>query len=127
LRINFKGGEKVEFGDEVIAASSLFVLSLFLFLILPFFEVSYALTVGWVLSVLISALIVGFMFAKKMAAARIKSSVDVVVLIIVVTAFFNLYMAGPDLQSLAIGAVVRGVFSFIGLYAGSMLRKPKKT
>ena len=117
----------MDFRDEVMAAATLFVVNLFLYLIPPIFEIYNTLTVGWVLAVLISALIVGFIFAGKLVVTRIKSIADVVVLIIVAGAFFNAIICVADIYSLVYGAVVRGMLSFIGLYAGSMLKKPKKT
>ena len=112
--------------------------------------------VAGILSTLVASLIVGYVFALKIQEeSRMGTIASIVVLFAVVSmlatlAFIANPLASPAVQEninkmlstsgwtnydwfnavfmvLALNVVVALVFSFIGLYAGSMLRKPKKS
>jgi len=112
--------------------------------------------VAGILSTLVASLIVGYVFALKIQEeSRMGAIASIVVLFTVVSmlatlAFIANPLASPAVKEnldkmlptsgwtnydwfdamfmvLALNAVIALVFSFIGLYAGSMLRKPKKS
>ena len=112
--------------------------------------------VAGILSILVASLIVGYAFALKIQEeSRIRSVASIVVLSALVLAFGVMAIGANPLASPAIKDAMSSLFStggwtsydwfdsifalvaintiyalafgFIGLYAGSMLRKPKKT
>jgi len=146
----------VEFGDIVIATATFFVISVLFYLMPPIATIFQYVNVSFILSVLVAGLIVGVIYAHKLVTKRIKSIAKILILSAVLLAFFtasmiftdwNTYVeagAGhPGLASTAaefllgmpywtamqivLSWAVGGPFAFIGLYVGSMLRKPKKS
>ena len=124
--------------------------------LLPAFSVATSELLAWIVAFLVTALIVGYTFALRIQEqSRLKAIGEVVVLsslgvMLLVMVWFGNPMAGPAVKDsmgimfstnqwtnaewsaysaflATIDVVVAAVFSFIGLYAGSMLRKPKKT
>ena len=144
----------MEFGDIVLATAVFFVISVFFYLMPPIAIVFQYVSVSFVLSVLIAGLIAGFTYAHKIADKRIKSIAKILALSAVTLAFFTATMTFTDWNTyaaagathpgsvstaadfllampywtaiqIALEWLVGGPFAFIGLYAGSMLRKPK--
>ena len=112
--------------------------------------------VAVILSTLVGSLVVGYLFALKIQEeSRVRSVASIVVLFALVTAFGVMAIGANPLASPAFKDAANSVFStggwtnydwfnavfvlvtlnivyalvfgFIGMYAGSMLRKPKKT
>jgi hypothetical protein len=112
--------------------------------------------VAGILSILVASLIVGYLFALKIQEeSRVRAIGSIVVLSAVVLMFFVMALLADPLVSPAIKDALSSIFStggwtnydwavgtlavvamnvvyalvfgFIGLYAGSMLRKPKKS
>jgi hypothetical protein len=165
LRFNLGGGERLKFGDVVTAVASLIVVDVLLdFVLLAVFipvNSYWGTDVANIISLLVAALIVGYVFAVKIQEeSRIGAIGRIVVLFAVVVMFaaMALFAVNPytstaineGLESnfstsgwttsdwfgysflgivmlVAFNVVIALVFSFIGLYVGSMLRKPKKT
>ena len=111
--------------------------------------------VAGILSTLVGSLVVGYLFALKIQEeSRIRSVASIVVLFALVVAFATMAISANPLASpaikdatnsvfstsgwtnydwfdsvfvlVAINIVFALVFGFIGVYAGSMLKKPKK-
>jgi asparagine N-glycosylation enzyme membrane subunit Stt3 len=161
----FKGGDRLKFSDIVIAVASLAVVLLFLEVILglvliPAIGWDWGPTVVGTISFLLSGLIVGAIFSRKIwEEAGIKTMAKIIVLgatllILVYAASIpsqgdwtpavkeDYQNANPgktltttqwwSVEQAAMGEVIAlNVFigvvaSFIGLYIGSMLRKPTK-
>ena len=145
----------MEFGDAAFASATFFVISIFLYLLPPIAIIFQFIDVSFIVSVLVAGLIVGVIYAHKLVTGKVKSIAKILVLSAVLLAFFTVGMtfldwdtyvaAGTGHPGLAENAaefllgmpywitiqivlswVVGGPFAFIGLYAGSMLRKPKK-
>jgi len=146
----------MEFGDIVLATAVFFVISIFFYLMPPIVVIFEYVSISFILSVLVAGVIAGFTYAHKIADKRIKSIAKILALSAVVLAFFTATMTFTDWDTyVAAGAthpgsvssaadfllampywmavqivlewLVGGPFAFIGLYVGSMLRKPKKT
>jgi len=112
--------------------------------------------VAGILSTLVASLIVGYVFALKMQEESKRAAIGrIVVLFTVVSMFATMAFIANPLASpavkesmdtmfstsgwtnydwfdamfmlVALNVVIALVFGFIGLYAGSMLRKPKKS
>ena len=144
----------MDFGDLVLATAVFFVVSIIFYLMPPIAVIFQYVSVSFILSVLIAGLVAGFFYGHKMADKRIKSIAKILVLSGVVLAFFTAAITFHDWGTyLAAGAdhpgavstadefvlmmpywtvlqivlswIVGGPFAFIGLYAGSILRKPK--
>ncbi len=152
----------MKFGDVVTAVASLFVVEILLdFVFLAIFVpvISYWGTyVSAILAILVSSLIVGYLFASKILEESRMGAIgrivvlSTVALILVLMAYFaaNPYFSTEINEGvssifstsgwttrdwlaysqlaifmlLAVNAALSLAFSFIGLYAGSMLRKP---
>jgi hypothetical protein len=160
------GDDSLRFGDVLIAVASLFLITvLFSYpletMLIPTLGFSWAPTVGALVSVLISSLIVGYVFSRKMFEGRKESIARVSVLFAVLMIFsivvnnaalgedftqwvHETYQEANPAASLStfewyiVGAMFIGSqmfmnvitlvpLSFIGLYVGSMLRKPPKS
>ena len=146
----------MEFGDIALAAAVFFVVSVFFYLMPPIAVIFQYISVSFILSVLVAGLITGFTYAHKIADKRIKSIAKILALSAVALAFFTTTMTFTDYSTyvaaganhpgsvstaaefllampywmaiqIVVGWLVGGPFAFIGLYAGSMLRMPKKT
>jgi hypothetical protein len=112
--------------------------------------------VAFIISFLVASLIVGYVFALKIQEESRRGAIgsivvlSTVVVMLAVIAFIASPLASPAVKEslnsmfntsgwtnydwfdaafmvVALNMVYALVFSFIGLYAGSMLRKPKKT
>jgi len=158
----FKGGDRLKFGDVVMATASAFVIYCLLYaaLALVLISVDWGLYAAAYVSPLLAAVVVGYAFAGKIREeSRIRSIGKIVVLLTVLVLFiyWTSYSIGHTMafidESLrdmfstgswttkdwviyetmyvsvntAAVAVFAAVLDFIGLYAGSMLRKPKKS
>jgi hypothetical protein len=162
---NLKGGDRLKFGDIVIAVASLSVILLFLSLILglvliPAIGWDWGPTVNAIISMLLSGLIVGAIFSKKIwEEARTKTIAKIIAVGAVLMMLF--YAAAIPAQGdwtpavkeayqsanpgttlsktqwlavelsalseeIALNVFIGIVLGFIGLYIGSMLRKPAK-
>lgn len=160
LNLDFKGGDRLKFGDVVTAVASLAVIttlldSVLLVVLVPVIS-GKGVDVSGILSTLVASLIVGYLFALKIQEeSRRGAIVSIVVLFTVVSmlatiAFIANPLASPAVKEsmdgmfstsgwtnfdwfdamfmvVALNVVIALVFGFIGLYAGSMLRKPKKS
>jgi len=144
----------LEFGDIVIATATFFVVSVLFYLLPPIAIIFQYIDVSFIISVLVSGLLVGAIYAHKLVTQKIKSIAKILVMSAVLLAFFTVGMtfidwntyveAGTGHPGLATTAaefllgmpywtamqivlswVLGGPFAFIGLYAGSLLRKPK--
>jgi hypothetical protein len=122
----------------------------------PMIMIRWGTVVAGILSILVASLIVGYLFAVKIQEESRGGAIgSIVVLSTVVLTFFTMALLANPLASpaikesldsmfstsgwtnydwfvamvmvVALEAVIALVFGFIGLYAGSMLRKPKKT
>jgi hypothetical protein len=157
------GGERLKFGDVVTAVASLIVILVLVtfpmtLLSRSVLDPSYGGYVSVAVSFLITAIIVGYIFAGKIAEARLESVSKIAVLSAALMVFYVIsfpaladwnplvkesYQAanpGSTLstsewlsledwaitQTIFLYVVMVLVLAFIGLYAGSMLRKPKK-
>jgi len=163
-----KGGEKLRFGDIVICVASIavifaliaFPLEILLFSALGISHMSnWGYLVSLIVSILVSTLISGYIFAGKLWEARRGSITKVAVLWAALVLLFGLHIPGlaswaPKLEEeyrvaypgttlstnewytwelinvdgfsfLMVGISL--VLAFIGLYAGSMLRRPVKS
>jgi len=157
----FRGGDRLKFGDVVMATASAFVIYwlLYAILVLVSLSVSWGIYVATYASPLLAAVVVGYAFAGKiMEVSRIRSIGKIVVLltVLVMLVYYMSYSIGhtgtfidESLQNTfstgswttmdwcryetmytvvntAAVAVFAAVLDFIGLYVGSMLRKPEK-
>ena len=150
----------MKFSDVIIAAASLFVISLiidvFLTVGLVGWNTLWDEPVSVIIAVLATSLVIGYVFALKIQeGSRVGAIWSIVVLntallMIFTAAFFAIPTASPAIKDVMqrifstsgwtdydwyayialfqiVFMVLSLVLSFIGLYAGSMLRKPKKT
>jgi len=163
ISVHFRGGEKLKFGDVVTAAASLVVLMVLiitpLYVVLaPTLGIYWGGIVTGAVSTLLSALVVGYIFAGKILEARRETVAKITVLsaALVMVSVVSLVAAlpdfGPNLKEMyqemypeavnwspsewlvaemmmiylemVLNAVTVLVLGFIGLYIGSMLRKP---
>jgi len=143
----------VEFGDIILSSATFFVISVFLYLLPPFGIIFQYASVSYIISVLFAGIIVGVMYAHKLVDEKIKSTLKIMVVSAVLLAFFtasitftdwDTYQAAganhPDAVTSAaefliqvpywtvfqivIEWLVGGPFAFVGIYVGSLLRKP---
>jgi len=127
-QIFFGGGDGVEFGDIAIASAAFFVISVFFYMLFPNTIVFNYIDIGFIISVLVAGLIVGIMYAHKLVDERVKSIAKILVLSAVLFALFTVGMVLTEArEQIVLSWVVGGPFAFIGLYVGSMLRKPKRS
>jgi hypothetical protein len=159
MRFGFKGGDRLKFGDIITAVASIVVLiALFEYPVGIVFNIqsSGGQEATLFISFLLSALIVGVVFAGKIwEEARIKAILRIVALVafayifeIWITASSSDWIsaireANPHptytatqwfyfdnsvaLSAMFLDVIIVLVVSFIGLYIGSMFRKPKKS
>ena len=142
----------MEFGDTVLASATFFVITVFLYLLPPFGVIFQYASVSYIISVLFAGMIVGVMYAHKLADEKIKSILKVMVVSAVTLAFFTASLTFTDWGTYqAAGAnhpdgvttaeefllqvpywtvfqivvewLVGGPFAFVGMYMGSILRK----
>jgi glycerol uptake facilitator-like aquaporin len=121
---------------------------------IPLASVDVSELLAWIIAFLVTSLIVGYVFALKIQeASRIKAIGKIVVLsslavMLLIMVWFANPMANPAIKDTmttmfntsgwtnsdwsvysallaTVDTVVALVFNFIGLYAGSMLKKPK--
>jgi len=155
----------LRFGDVLTAVASFFLITVFVsypleIVLIPALGFYWGPTLGALSSVLISSLIVGYIFARKMFEGRKESIAKISVLFAVLMIFsitinnaalgedftqwvhetyqeanptaslttFEWYVIGGLFigSQMFINAITLVPLSFIGLYAGSMLRKPAK-
>jgi hypothetical protein len=160
------GDASLRFGDVLTVVASLFLISVFgsyplETVLIPTLGFYWGPTLGALGSVLISSLIVGYIFARKILEGRKESIAKISVLFAVLMIFsivINNAVLGEDftqwvhetyqeanptaslstfewyvIGGLFIGsqmfmnAITLVPLSFIGLYVGSMLRKPSKS
>jgi hypothetical protein len=154
----------MKFEDVVTAVASLIVILVLVtfpmtLLVVPVLDPSYGRYVGVAVSFLITAVIVGYIFAGKIREARLESVSKIAVLSGAIMVFYVIsipaladwnplvresyqaanpgstlstseWLSVEDLaitQTIFLYVVMVLVLAFIGLYAGSMLRKPKET
>ena len=152
----------MKFSDAILATASAFVIYWLLYAVLMVVSLSviWGIYVATYVSPLLSAIVVGYIFAKKIKEeSRIRSIGKVVVLtvVLVMLVYYMSYVIGHSgtaideflrntfstgswttmdwvryetmytMVNTAAVAVFVALFSFIGLYVGSMLKKPKKT
>ena len=159
------GDDSLRFGDVLTAVASLFLITVLVSypletVLIPTLGFYLGPTLGALVSVLTSSLIVGYIFAQKTLESRKESIAKISVLFAVLMIFsivinnaaleedFNLWVhetyqeANPTASlttfewyvigglfigsQMFINAITLVPLSFIGLYAGSMLRKPAK-
>jgi hypothetical protein len=151
----------LKFGDVIMATASNFIIYwlLYALLIVVSLSVVWGVYVAAYVSPLLSAIVVGYIFAGKIREeSRIKSIGKVVALtvVLVILVYYMSYDIGHtgtfideslrntfstgswttmdweryetmySVVNTAAVAVFVALLSFIGLYAGSMLKKPKK-
>lgn len=153
----------MEFGDVVYAVATGGLLTVLISFALASVSPSFILLYGWgavsdVVAALIAGLIVGFIFAGKIAEDRMKSIAKIIVLGIIVFGFWTLVINGSYTDYTAytqasvghvgayatawdwmsqmsyfltaftlVSVTISAPLWAIGLYVGSMLKKPKKT
>ena len=144
----------MDFGDTVYATATVVVISVLLFVPMDLVFGLELWFVGRAVSVFIAALIAGLIYAGKLADARIVSIAKVIVLGAIVIMFLTFGIlsiatvhdfsseANPvdtwttlqwaslmtyTFRQIFFYVVLLDSVAFMGLYAGSMLRKPKKT
>jgi hypothetical protein len=155
----------LKFGDVVTAASSLIVIEILLNFVLLAVLVPansyWAPDIAGSISLLVAALIVGYVFAVKIQEESRRGAIGRIVVVhaaMLAFAAMALFSANPYtgtaikegleslfststwttsdwyaysqigiVMSLAANVVFALLFGFIGLYAGSMFRKPKET
>jgi hypothetical protein len=160
----FKGGDRLKFSNVILAVATLAVIDVLVYFVLGIALIpmnsTWGLNVAFIVSLLVSALIVGYVFAGKIQEeSRIRAVGKIAVLlgavessVVMLANSANGYYSAwvkETLQSMystgawttmdwyvyeqlalveqvALNVVLALVLSFIGLYAGSMLRKPKK-
>lgn len=165
MQLVFKGGDKLKFGDVILAVSSLAVIALLFesvvgIALIPMYS-TWGLDATSIVSFLVSGLIVGYVFAGKIReGSKRVSIVKVAVLFAVVVTFavrtgygaighysdmvdenlkskFSTWSSRTNsdwfayehmvLTMLTVVPVVFAlVFGFVGLYAGSMLKRGAK-
>jgi len=158
------GGDSLKFGDVITAVASLAVAYILLSSVLSAVMIpvnsSWGVDVAAIVSILVSSLIIGYVFAAKIheesrrgAIGRIVAFSTILLTFYTMALFANPYAGASLKESLesmfstggwtamdwlaysqlllvmivALNVVFALVFGFIGLYAGSMLRKPKKS
>jgi len=163
VHFHFNGGDRLRFGDVVVAVASLSIIDVLLdFALLAVFvpvNSYWGVDVSGIISMLVAALVVGYVFAAKIheesrigAIGRIVVVSALVFMFATLAMFLNPYTNTALTETLesmystsgwttwdwvaysqlamvmlvALNVVLAVVFSFIGLYAGSMLRKPKE-
>jgi hypothetical protein len=155
----------LKFGDVIIAAASTAVIEWLIFGVLTFMLVPvnsyWGFETAALVSLLLAAVVVGYVFAGRIRAESWMKSIGKIVLLFAVWTIFismimystvghygtlvdeglqNTFSTGSwtttdwfyyEAMVLAANTALNGVlalvFGFIGLYAGSMLRKPKKS
>jgi hypothetical protein len=157
----FKGGDRLKFGDIVMATASTFVIYWLLYAVLMVVSLSviWGIYVATYVSPLLSAIVVGYVFAGKIREeSRMRSIAKIVVLstALVMLVYYMSYTIGHTgafideslgnmfstgswttldwvryetmyvMVNTAAVAVFAALLNFIGLYAGSMLKKQKK-
>jgi hypothetical protein len=156
--LGFKGGDRLKFGNVIIAMVSLVLLGLILdaFLMVGFISMNndrLASMLSLIIAFLVSSLVVGYVFALRIQEdSRIKATGVIDVLSTFTLLIFdsiwicNTYGSEWFIQDLnnafntsgwtpyeyaahtallvSMVAIIAFVVIFIGLYAGSMLRKP---
>jgi hypothetical protein len=157
----FKGGDRLKFGDVVMATASIFVIYWLLYAVLMVVSLSmiWGIYVATYVSPLLSAIVVGYVFAGKIREeSRMRSIGKIVVLstVLVMLVYYMSYTIGHTgafideslgnlfstgswttldwvryetmyvMVNTAAVAVFAALLDFIGLYAGSMLKKQKK-
>ena len=157
----FKGGDRLKFGDIVMATASAFVIYWLLYAVLMVVSLSviWGIYVATYVSPLLSAIVVGYVFAGKIREeSRMRSIGKIVVLstALVMLVYYMSYTIGYTgafideslgnmfstgswttldwvryetmyvMVNTAAVAVFAALLNFIGLYAGSMLKKQKK-
>ena len=160
------GGDSLRFGDVLTAVASLFLITVLISypleaVLVPTLGFYWGPTLGALVSVLLSALICGSIFARKILEGRKESIATISVLFAVLMIFsvvinnaalgedftqwvhetyqeanptaslstFEWYVVGGLFigSQMFMNAITLLVLSFIGLYVGSMFRKPKNT
>jgi len=147
----------LKFGDIVTAvASSAVILALLIFpidmVLVPALGFFWGLNVGAIVSVLLTALIVGYVFAGKIWESRMEAIAKITALSAVLMAFFvAITLAATEwpavvreanpgatytalewhivehvalLGQIFLNVIIVIVLGFIGLYIGSMFRRP---
>ena len=166
MRFGFKGGDRLKFGDVILAVATFAVIDVLVNFVLgialiPSMGSYWGLNSSFILSVLVAGLVVGCVFAGKIQEeSRIRAVGKIAVLVgavesaaVMLIASANSYISASikeTLQSMystgawtttdwsvytqlaltelvVLNVVLALVLGFIGVYAGSMLRKPKKS
>ena len=150
----------MKFSDVIIATASIVLIGLILdtFLGVAFAPLnSHSMSaVAWVISFLVAALIVGYVFALKIQEESMWRAIGSVVVLSAFVVMLSLAvwfanpLVSPDVKdelssmfntsgwttndwaaylglAITLDDIIALVLSFIGLYVGSMLRKPKKS
>ncbi len=86
----------MEFGDTVLASATFFVVAVFLYLLPPFGVIFQYTSVSYIISVLFAGIIVGVMYAHKLADEKIKSTLKIMVVSAVLLAFFTASITFTD-------------------------------
>ena len=160
------GDDSLRFGDVLTAVASLFLITVLVsypleIVLIPTLGFYWGPTLGALSSVLISSLIVGYIFARKILEGRKESIAKISVLFAVLMIFsiainnaalgedftqwvhetyqeanptaslttFEWYVIGGLFigSQMFMNAITLVPLNFIGLYVGSMLRKPVKS
>jgi general stress protein CsbA len=151
----------LKFGDVIVATASLVLIGIMLETVLrvAFIPVGSAIAsemLAWIIALLVTSLIVGYVFALKMQEqSRIKAIGKILVLSTLAVLLITMaWYAQPEANAyhrdnmvsmfntsgftnadwyaysallITMDMVIVAVFNFIGLYVGSLLKKPKKT
>jgi hypothetical protein len=164
--LDFKGGDRLKFGNAILAVASIALISIVLDFVLgialiPSVGSYWGMNSAGIISMLIAALFVGYIFAMKIQEESIIRAVGKIsVLSAAVTAFSVVMSAAANpyyrdwidetLRSMyttsawtkvdwyvygqwslmtvvVLNVLLALVLTFIGVYAGSMLRKTKKS
>jgi hypothetical protein len=162
----FKGSDRLKFGDVILAVASIDVIDAMIWFVLgaaliPSIGSYWGINSAGIISMLIAALVVGYVLAGKIQEeSRIRAVGEISVLSAWVIAFYVMISAAANpyykdwidetLKSMyatsawtttdwyvygqvalmtyvVLNVVLVLVLTFIGLYVGSMLRKPKKS
>jgi hypothetical protein len=165
MHIDFEGGDRLKFGDVIVATASAAVIQWLVYGVLTLVLIPvnsyWGLEAAALVSLLLATVAVGYVFAGKIREeSRMRSIGKIVVLFAVWTIFVSMIMfSGIGHYSTYIDEGLRNMFStgpwtttdwvsyeamsvaantaldeffvlvlgFIGLYIGSMLRKPRKS
>jgi pheromone shutdown protein TraB len=161
----FQGGDKLRFGDVITAVASLFLVTILISypletMLISILGLHFGPLIGALVSVLLGALIIGYVFSERTANNKREAIAKISILFTVLMVFsiilnnavlgqdftkwfhetyqesnptaslttFEWFLVGGSFigSQMFMNVIVLFPFSFIGLYAGLMLKKTAK-